>query len=289
MSKDFNPANVHSVVKGQLDDSLAELERRLGSDVITYWGPIVYGSDDRLRRAIETIGGDRQPKLTVILDTPGGVVEIVERMVEFIRCHYRELVFIVPDRAMSAGTVFVMAGDAIMMDDFSRLGPIDPQIEKDGNLVPALSYLAEYSRLMRQANEGKLSEAEFALLTRFDVAEMDQYAQARHLTVNLLCKWLTSYKFKNWETTESRGLPVDDTMREKRAHELAETLSDNEKWHSHARGISMKTLRDELNLRIDDFGKDLEVGRLIRDYYELLRDYLSREKIMLFVHTRNFF
>jgi len=225
----------------------------------------------------------------MILDTPGGIVEIVERMVELIRYHYQELVFVVPDRAMSAGTVFVMAGDAIMMDYFSRLGPIDPQIEKEGKLVPALSYLAQYRRLIKRAREGNLSDAEFALLAQFDLAEIHQYEQARQLTVKLLRKWLVSYKFKNWEATESRGLPVDDTMRVERAREIAEALSDNERWHSHARGISMQTLRDELNLRIDDFGEDSEVSRLIRGYYELLRDYLNREKLMFFVHTRNFF
>ena len=289
MSTHSDRANVDSVVKARLDASLTELEGKLGADVVTYYGPIVYRSDDLLRRAVETIGGDRQAKLAVILDTPGGVVEIVERMVDLIRHHYRELVFIVPDRAMSAGTVFVMAGDAIMMDYFSRLGPIDPQVEKEGKLVPALSYLAQYRRLIKRAREGNLSDAEFALLAQFDLAEIHQYEQARHLTVNLLRKWLAAYKFKNWETTEGRGLPVDDAMRENRAREIAEALSDNERWHSHARGISMQTLLEELNLRIDDFGADPELGRLIRGYYELLRDYLARENLMRFAHTRNFF
>ena len=67
----------------------------------------------------------------MILDTPGGVVEVVERMVTALRHVYRDLAVIVPDRAMSAGTIFALSADRIMMDHLSSLGPIDPQIERD--------------------------------------------------------------------------------------------------------------------------------------------------------------
>jgi hypothetical protein len=46
---------------------------------------------------------------------------------------------------------------------------------------------------------------------------------------------------------------VADGMKRQRAEKIATALSDNERWHSHGRGISMQTLRNELNLRIDDF------------------------------------
>ena len=75
---------------------------------------------------------------------------MVERMVNTIRHHYAEVYFVVPDRAMSAGTIFAMSGDKIFMSYFSVLGPIDPQIEKDGRLVPALSYLSRFQRLCKR-------------------------------------------------------------------------------------------------------------------------------------------
>ena len=56
MSTDSDRANVDSVVKARLDASLEELEGKLGADAVTYYGPIVYRSDDLLRRAIGTIG-----------------------------------------------------------------------------------------------------------------------------------------------------------------------------------------------------------------------------------------
>jgi hypothetical protein len=224
-----------------------------------------------------------------VLDTPGGVVEIVERMVDLIRHHYREVTFVIPDRAMSAGTVLAMSGDAIVMDHFSVLGPVDPQVEKDGRLVSALSYLAQYKRLIELARQGTLSSAEFALLAKFDLAEIHQYEQARDLTISLLRKWLAAFKFKNWFSTQTRGLQVDDAMRLQRADEIARMLSDNELWFSHSRGISMKTLREELKLEIDDLDQRPLVGELVREYHGLLRDYLLREQASAFMHTREFF
>ena len=68
-------------------------------------------------------------------------MEVVERVVTTIRFMYEDLTIVVPDQAMSAGTIFALSADRIMMDHLSCLGPIDPQIAKDGKLVPALSYL----------------------------------------------------------------------------------------------------------------------------------------------------
>src|SRR6266478_8628579 len=41
-----------------------------------------------------------------------------------------------------------MSGDSIYMDYYSRLGPIDPQVEtRQGKNVPALGYLERYNAL----------------------------------------------------------------------------------------------------------------------------------------------
>jgi len=125
---------------------------------------------------------DRRARMAMILETPGGIVEVVERMVHVIRYHYGEVHFVVPDHAMSAGTVFVMSGDKIFMNYFACLGPIDPQIEKDGKLVPALSYLNQFQRLSDKAEKGTLNTAEFALLNKLDLGELYQFEQARELS-----------------------------------------------------------------------------------------------------------
>ena len=138
-------------VKFQLDWHLNEIDEAMGADVVTFVSPILPGLDRRLRDAIEAVP-NRKDSISVILDTPGGIVEVVERMVATLRSNYEDMTVIVPDRAMSAGAIFALSADRIMMDYFSCLGPIDPQIEKDDKLVPALSYLNQFERL----NQGVL-------------------------------------------------------------------------------------------------------------------------------------
>lgn len=275
-------------IKSQLAQGLVDIGKILGTDVVTIISPIVPGLELRLRQAIESISS-RQTIVSVILDTPGGVVEVVERMVTVLRSVYDDVTVIVPDRAMSAGTILALSADRIMMDHLSCLGPIDPQIEREGKLVPALSYLYQYERLVSKSQNGQLSTAEYALLNKLDLGELYQFEQARELSIDLLIKWLTQYKFKNWSKTNTNNITVTQQMKEERAGEIAALLNDPEKWHSHGRAIDAATLREEVNLKIDSFEDDKKLYRHIREYFELLRDYMHREELVSFVHTEEYF
>ena len=210
-------------------------------------------------------------------------------MVTVLRSVYDEVIVVVPDRAMSAGTILALSADRIMMDHLSCLGPIDPQIERDGKLVPALSYLNQFERLNEKAQSGQLSTAEYALLNKLDLGELYQFKQARELSIELLIKWLTQYKFKNWKNTATTGEKVTRTMKERRAGEIAALLNDPEKWHSHGRAIDARTLREEVNLKIESFEENAELYKAIRDYFELLRNYMHRQNLLSFVHTMGYF
>ncbi len=275
-------------IKEQLNGHLDEVGRLMNADAMSILSPIVPGLDTRVRDAIEDYP-DKKDSIAIILDTGGGVLEVVERMVECVRHFYNDVAVIVPDRAMSAGTIFTLSADRIMMDYFSCLGPIDPQIERDGKLVPALSYLTQFERLNAKAQGGDLTTAEYALLSKLDLGELHQFEQARELSIELLIKWLSSYKFKDWNETETQKLTVTDKMKEDRAKQIADTLNDTERWHSHGRGIELKTLRDELKLKIEDYSTEPELKKAVREYFDLLHDYMQREKMLSFVHTRTYF
>lgn len=275
-------------VKSHLDWFLNTVEEAMGANVVAVVSPILPGLDRRLRDAIETVQ-DRKDSVAVILDTPGGIVEVVERMVATLRSHYEDITVIVPDRAMSAVTIFALSADRIMMDYFSCLGPIDPQIEKDDKLVPALSYLNQFERLNQKAENGSLTAAEYALLSKLDLGELYQFEQARELSVELLVKWLSRYKFKGWKQTETRGVEVTDEMKEQRAKRIAALLNDTARWHSHARGIDARTLRDEVGLKIDELTADSKLYGSITSYFDLLKDYMGRQELYSFVHAKGYF
>jgi hypothetical protein len=181
-----------------------------------------------------------------------------------------------------------MCGDAIHMDYYSILGPIDPQIERPtGGFVPALGYLLMFERLVQKSAAGTLTTAELTYLVQnFDPAEMYQYEQARDLSSSLLKEWLVKYKFKNWIRTKTRRKAVTKAMRTKRASEIAKALNDTQRWNSHGRGISREVLTRDLRLEIEDFGAIPELNTLMRKYHKLLRDYMMRLRVSVVVHSR---
>ncbi|RKU08618.1 serine dehydrogenasease [Candidatus Poribacteria bacterium] len=282
-------------VRGNTRDSLNEylnrLEDVLQSDVLTIFGPIRPGLENITRDSIERLRNHRS-RIAVVLDTVGGIVEVVERMVTVIRHHYNEVDFLVPDRAMSAGTVLVMAGDKIFMNYFSCLGPIDPQIQKDGKFVPAMSYLNQYQRFSERAESGQLNMAELILLNNFDPGELYQFEQARLLSQDLLTKWLSTYKFRDWDTHSSTGAPVTAEERTGRAEEIAKVLGNYERWRSHGRAISRDTLVSEpIRLKIEKIEDNPYLPSVLERYFRRLERYMymQRNRYELFVHTRNTF
>ena len=132
---------------------LLAIENMLDADGLTIISPMQQGVEHSVKIAIEA-RRERRDTLFVILNTSGGVVEVVERIVRVLREHYSRVKFIIPDRAMSAGTVLALSGDDILMDYHSCLGPIDPQLVRDDRLVPALSYLAQYKNLIKKSKRG---------------------------------------------------------------------------------------------------------------------------------------
>lgn len=284
-----------ATIKELLNKKLCQLEKRLQSDVIFYLGEIQPGLLRLFRDLIEDLKKDKKKteRLVIILNTTGGSAEIAEKMVDITRKHYKEVFFIVPDFAMSAGTIFCMSGDKIYMDYSSSLGPIDPQVWNGKQWVPALGYLDKVEQLFEKDRNGALTRAEFLILQGQDLAMLSRCEQAKALTITLLKKWLVEHKFKDWKTHQTdpvkRGQPVTMQEKEKRAEEIADLLGNNKEWHSHGRMIGIETLRTKLRLKIEDFSEDFFLHPLIRSYNDLLTEYLARNNFNTFLHSRKFF
>lgn len=286
---------VDKTVQDLLISKLKDIENYFECDAISYFGSIVNGNEINVLNIVEELVNDpdKKDKIFVILTTGGGSAIAVERYVNILRKHYTEVNFIVPDFSYSAGTIFCMSGDYIYMDYFSVLGPIDPQIQnKEGKFVAALGYLDKINELIDKAKNNVLTQAEFLILKDFDLAELRGYEQAKELTISLLKKWLVKYKFKNWTQHMTNpallGTPVTDEQKQARAEEIADKLSDNKIWKSHGRPINIECLENELRLKIEDYSHNEALRNLIRSYYELLSDYVSKNRFTIFVHTRKF-
>ena len=280
---------IDDTLKQLLQTKLIALEQFLDADVLVYYGNLAPVSANLFAKLIEDLKTDttKRDKLYIILTTLGGSAEIVERYVNILRYHYEEVNFIVPDYAYSAGTIFCMSGDSILMDYISVLGPIDPQVpNKDNKYVAALGYLDKINEFIAKAANGTLTKAELIWLKDLDLGEIRSFEQARDLTTDLLQKWLVKYKFKNW-TQHKDNTSVTEEEKRQRAIEIAQELSDNNKWKSHGKGISIAELSD-LKLKIEDYSKKDTLRALIRDYYNTMDEYVRMKSISLFIQNRVF-
>jgi hypothetical protein len=282
----------------QLDTAIFEavnlsgkaIEKRLDCDLLYFYGEIRHGVVNHFRLRIEQLAAHKAKKetLAICLTTPGGEAEVVEKMVDIVRHHYKQVYFIVPMMALSAGTIFAMSGNRIFMDYSSSLGPIDPQVpdKEDKYLVPALGYLDKVAELVEKSRANTNTPAELAILARQDLAMLRFYEQAKDLSVALLKDCLTQYKFANWteHKTTNPGSPVTKEQKEARAAEIAGQLCDNKLWHSHGRMIGMKKLQG-LRLEIDDYGTDPALLKSIRTYADTLFDYMTRQGIDFFLYN----
>lgn len=283
-------------VKQMVTDRLLRLEKHLEGDVAFFYGSIDVGVIRTFRDFVERMARDStygQKRLVFLLNTAGGSAEAAEKMVEVIRHHYKEVFFVVPDFALSAGTILCMSGDRIYMDYSSSLGPIDPQVWNGKEWVPALGYLDKVEALLAKAAAGQLTNAEFLILQSQDLALLARYEQARDLTVTLLKNWLVEFKFRDWTCHGSdpvkKGQPVTLDEKQERAEQIAHALGDNKLWHSHGRMIGPGTLTRVLKLRINDYSADDTLRSLVRSYNDLLTDYIARGSFPLFMHNRDFF
>lgn len=208
--------------------------------------------------------------IDVILETPGGVGEVVEDIVKLIRGKYEHVGIIIPGWAKSAGTIFVMAGDEILMGDASGLGPIDAQIITRGKRFSADAFLEGLEKIKDQVTKsGKLNPAYFPMLQQISPGEIQHCENAQKFSKLIVTEWLENYKFKFWKK-HSSGDPVTVEERHKRAEEIAIKLCSQSHWLTHGRSIKINDL-EELRVKITNYSKDPDLNDAITRYHTLLR------------------
>jgi len=83
-----NLSAASAFIEDKLQNCNLALGNHLDSHVLFIRSPIVMGLDDAVRREIEELPR-RKRRLTVVLETTGGFVEITERIANVFREHYR--------------------------------------------------------------------------------------------------------------------------------------------------------------------------------------------------------
>jgi hypothetical protein len=164
-----------------------------------------------------------------------------------------------------------MAGDDILMDSGSAVGPIDAQLFWQGKRFSADALLEGLEKIKSEVEKtGSLNRAYIPILQGISPGELQDAENALNFAKVLVTEWLAKYKFQNWNTHSSTGDPVTEADKRLRANEIADQLCDHRKWLTHGRSLKIEDL-EGMRLRITNFGADPELADAIRRYHTLLQ------------------
>ena len=138
-------------------------------------------------------GLDCSTGLDLILHTPGGSPAAAEGIVYYLRKKFNsDIRVIVPQLAMSAGTMIACSGKVIIMGKQSSLGPIDPQF----NGIPAYNIMMEFEEAKKDLLSNPANAQYWAIkLQQYPAAFMKTAIDAIDLSGKLLKEWLGTCMF----------------------------------------------------------------------------------------------
>ena len=196
-------------------------------------------------------GLDRHVGLDLILHTPGGAVAAAESIVNYLHKIFGEdIVAIVPQIAMSAGTMLACSCKEIIMARHSNLGPIDPWLQG----IPAHFVLKE----VEEAYEEMRDDPD---RIRVWMPILDQYKPTFIRQCRLAIEWSEEFVRNQLETVMFKDVRPTARRRNK-AREVVRLLSDADTNRSHARHIHYEecreiglevTLLEDMPNKISDF------------------------------------
>jgi len=225
---------------------------------------IIYAADDRKQlSSIESedivgfadlIKGIESWPLDILINSPGGSVEAVEQIVNFLRSSFSDIRFIVPYRAMSAATLMCLAGDEILMDNCASLGPIDPQVRiptpSGPSWFPAQMIIDGYDKAREEIQKDQRALSIFLPWLTYFGPYVEICRNALKLSEELATKWLKTYMF------------AYDVRSRRRVKKIVTYLLDHSLHKSHGRPIKIDDA-DKIGLRIIDLRHDLQLRDLI--------------------------
>lgn len=241
-----------------------KLHDHTGRDIILYasnWTKPISSrgaesiNEEDMQGLMEAIHRLNLGKLDLILHSPGGVAEVTESMVSYLRKKFDHIRVIVPQAAMSAATMLACAANEIVMGKQSSLGPIDPQLgllhEYGVQFLPAQAIIDNFETAKKISSESPQQMGAFLpILGQYSPGLIEQCYEAQALSVELVSKWLRLYMFKDRE---------DSAVEAKR---VAERLANHSKFKSHTRHIDMDKAR-KLGLKVTPLEADQTLQDLV--------------------------
>jgi ClpP class serine protease len=185
---------------------------------------------------------DRSIGLDLLLHTPGGDLAATESLVDYLHAKFDDIRVIVPQIAMSAGTMIACSADRIMMGDQSNLGPIDPQIGG----IPAHGIIEEFEQAAREIRQDPSRIPLWQpIIAQYSPSLIGECKKATLMSQEMVKEWLRNRMFGNLAMTTAA----------RKARKVVKELGDHATTKTHARHIS-KAKAESIGLVIESMEDD---------------------------------
>lgn len=204
--------------------------------------------DDKNGFMMAIHGMDCTKGLDLILHTPGGGIAATESIIDYLHRKFAgDIRTIVPQIAMSAGTMIACSGKSIVMGRQSNLGPIDPQLKG----IPAHGVVEEFQKAHKEIKEDptKISVWQF-ILQKYHPTFLSECENAIALSEEFVLKNLQEVMFK-----DERGAKT-------KAKKIVKYLTAYKDRKTHGRHVTIDESKT-IGLRIEDLETDQHFQDLV--------------------------
>lgn len=204
---------------------------------------------------------DREKGLDLILHTPGGDTAATESIVDYLRQMFgTNIRVIVPQLAMSAGTMIACSAKVIIMGKQSNLGPIDPQFRG----IPAHGVIEEFRRAISEAEQNPSSLPIWqVIIGKYHPTFIGECEKAIAMSSQMVQKWLETGMFDGEPGAQEK---IDIILK---------TLNNHQDTMTHARHIPISECED-IGLKIIHMEEDNELQDLILSVHHSFMHTLSQ-------------
>ena len=233
--------SMHDVVRRKY---LAEIHELTQRNVIAYYSGwlqkgaiagVEINDEDKngFMTVIHQLG--RSLGLDLVLHTPGGEVAATESLVDYLRSMFgSDIRAIVPQLAMSGGTMIACACKEILMGKQSSLGPIDPQF----NGIPAHGVVEEFNRAKQEIREDPSTIPIWQpIINKYNPTLIGECEKAIAWSNEMTDEWLRTGMFQG------------DDLPSVKIKTIIQELGDHALTKSHQRHLSAERCR-EMGLKI---------------------------------------
>ena len=208
---------------------------------------------------------DRNKGLDLILHTPGGDIAATESIVDYLHNIFgTDIRAIIPQLAMSAGTMIACAAKEIIMGKQSNLGPIDPQYFG----MSAHGVLEEFHRAyceiqeateasMENPNNSKIAskvQAKLAvwqpIIAKYNPTLIGECEKAIDWSQSMVREWLSNNMFQG---STNKDIIIKKILNELEDHSISKT---------HGRHLSKNKCKS-IGLKITDLENDSVLQDLV--------------------------